>query len=310
MTRSALRLSLVAVLTLLLVIEATVRAVGLVDFPIYALDHDIGYLPRSNQSGAFIGTNRWVFNDRSLGVGAAWRPHDRTNIVVIGNSVVLGGNPYDQQDKVVPLIQSQLEVSCAVWPVATGGWSTVNETRFLERNPDIVSGADFFLWQYAAHGLTRPTPWRGEELFPTQRPLWATGYVLRKMLFEWFPPPPLLVSATAESVADNYARFEEMLVKLSLPKPGGNPHKPAGVIFLYPDRSQLEGAHLGLEWLPDRARIDRIAATHGLTVIDVSKQPQWTDAMYRDDVHPTRAGNAALARILAHAIRQALGGRC
>lgn len=310
MSRRAWRLALAAIGALLVVVEVTVRALGLVDFPIYTVDPDIGYFLQPNQAGAFLGKNRWVFNDRSLGVGAAWQPSHRTNVVVIGNSVVLGGNPYDQKDKVVPLIQSQLGATCAVWPVATGGWSTVNETRFLERNPDIVQGTDLFVWEYAAHGLTRPTAWRGEELFPTQRPLWATGYLLRKPLFERFPPPPNLVPATAATVADNYARFEQMLAQLSVPRSDKKLRKPTGIIFLYPDRNQLEGARLGLEWLPDRARIERIAAAHGLTVIDVSSQPQWTDSMYRDDVHPTPAGNAALAAILAPVIRQALGGGC
>lgn len=303
--RSAIA-ALALVAASLVAVEAGVRWCGVVDFPIYALDDHVGYQPQPAQSGRFLGTNRWVFNDRGLGVEAPWRPSDKTDVVVIGNSVVLGGNPYDQQDKLAPLIQAQLGASCAVWPVATGGWSTVNELRFLERNPDIVAATDFFVWEYMAHGMTRPTLWRGDELFPTRRPLWATGYLLRKLYFEHFPPSFKQAPATAASVAENYARFEAMVAKLS--RTGGR--QPPGIVFLYPDRNQLEGARLGLEWLSDRPQVNRIAAAHGLLVVDVASQPQWVDALYRDDVHPTREGNAVLADILARAIHQALGGGC
>ena len=143
-----------ASLALLVLTELGVRVAGLVDFPTYLRDDYFGYVPRPEQSGRFLTTNAWFFNDRSMGVAEPWRPQpERTDILLIGNSIVLGGNPYDQKDKLGPLVQSLLNATCKVWPVAAGGWSTVNEFRFLERRPDVAAGADFFIWEVMAYQM-------------------------------------------------------------------------------------------------------------------------------------------------------------
>src|ERR1035438_8247662 len=94
---------LLALLFLLLAAtELAVRLSGVVDFPTYLTDSEIGYLPRPNQSGSFLHINDWVFNDRSMGTAAAWDSSKRPNLLLIGNSVVMGGNPYAQKDKLGP----------------------------------------------------------------------------------------------------------------------------------------------------------------------------------------------------------------
>src|SRR5262249_20189950 len=49
---------------LLLLIELAVRLSGAVDFPLYRVDPAYGYAPLPDQSGSFLRTNRWVFNDQ------------------------------------------------------------------------------------------------------------------------------------------------------------------------------------------------------------------------------------------------------
>jgi hypothetical protein len=61
-----------------------------------------------------------------MGVAAAWQPSERTDILLIGNSVVSGGNAYDQPEKLTSRLQEKLGQHCAAWPVAAGGWATVN----------------------------------------------------------------------------------------------------------------------------------------------------------------------------------------
>ncbi len=306
MSGRAWRLALLAVVALFAVVEVGVRSLGLVDFPIYAVDDSVGYFPQPNQAGAFLGKNRWVFNGSSMGIEAPWKPSDRTDVLLIGNSVILGGNNYDQPDKVAPLMQMRVDAKCAIWPVATGGWGTVNEYRFLDRHPDIVEGADFFVWEIMAHQMAGPQSWTRETATPTQHPWWATGYVVRKLLHDKFPqwklPEPERRSISAAELANYYQQFEAMLERLQR----ASRRKPAGIIFLYPDRQQLQGARQGLEWFTERDRIERIAASHGLVLIDITSYPQWTDAMYRDQVHPTAEGNAVLAEILGQRLRQLL----
>ncbi len=56
--------------------EILVRSIGILDFPIYQVDFDIGYLLQPNQSGAFLNKNgssglsvgkSWSFLDQNLG---------------------------------------------------------------------------------------------------------------------------------------------------------------------------------------------------------------------------------------------------
>jgi len=77
---------------------------------------------------------------------------------------------------------------------------------------------------------------------------------------------------------------------------------------LCPDLQQLEMARAGKEWLPDRAEVQRVAARHGVVLIDLAAMPQWKPALYKDGVHPSIEGNAVMATILANEIRRLAHG--
>ena len=87
------------------------------------------------------------------------------NIMVIGNSIVMGGNPLDQKDKLIPQIEKNLGSKYAVWPVGIGGWTTVNEMAYLARNPDVVKSTNFFIWEYMPGGLSGLSEWRGMPMW-------------------------------------------------------------------------------------------------------------------------------------------------
>lgn len=279
--------------------EAAVRQAGLVDFPTYTRSEQFGYAPNANQTGRFLGRNQWVFNDRGLGVERPWQPNERQNILLIGNSIILGGNLYDQKDKVAQQLQARLGAGCTVWPVAAGGWSTINEMRFLEHHPDLIAATDFFVWEYMPGQMGRVNPWTREVTHPTERPLWATGHLLRKALQERFGAPPLMALPTVDQVAKHYVEFDGLVARLS----AASQRSPAGIIFLYPDRNQLANARRGVEWISDRAQVESLAAAHQIKLVDIARFPQWTDALYKDGVHPTAEGNAVLAAILGDAVQ-------
>jgi hypothetical protein len=105
--RRSIRWISIALLAALVFGEVAVREAGMVDFPIYAVDDEIGYIPKPNQHGCFLNKRCWAFNDRSMGTTTAWNPTLHPNVLFIGNSIVMGGNPYDQHDKLGPLVQQQ-----------------------------------------------------------------------------------------------------------------------------------------------------------------------------------------------------------
>jgi hypothetical protein len=284
-------------------VETAARLSGIVDIPTYAVDDEIGYLVNPNQSGEFLDKNAWAFNDRSMAVAKNWTPGERLNLLLIGNSVIMGGNPYPQAAKVGPLLQRELGDKVAVWPSAVGGWSTVNETVYLERNPDVVSANRFFVWEVMTGGFSQLSRWRGDYVFPRQRPLCATCYVIRRYVVPRVLPvhdnelPPV-----GDAAAENVSRFERMIATLCHSS-GAKTH---GVLLFYPTQVQLNAAQQGQEWFPDRRELERIAGAYGLQVIDLSRQPEWKATDYRDGTHPTADANALLAHIIAGAVRESM----
>jgi hypothetical protein len=298
---------LLAGIVLLAALEIAVRSLGLVDFPLYIRDPNFGYFPKSGQAGAFRNTNHWVFNDRGMGVPASWHPTDQSDILLIGNSVVSGGNAYDQSEKLTSRLQVKLGEQCPLWPIAVGAWTTVNATHYLQVHPDLIEGSDFFIWEFMTSQMDHANPWTGETRLPTNRPLWASGYVLKKALAERLG---ILKEAQAATVSDfqkNYDDFEGMIARLAKRAQ----HSPRGIILAYPDKGQFGIAHSGREWLPDRQRLERLAQANDLLLVDLARMPAWTEGMYWDDVHPNPFGNVVLSSILGDLVAsRAPGLKC
>lgn len=284
--------------------EIIVRLSGIVDFPTYDVDNEIGYVERPNQSGAFLRKNRWVFNDKSMPIAENWssRHASDLNVLLIGNSIVMGGNPYDQPEKLAPLMNVSLGPPFHVWPIATGGWTNVNESAYLERNPDVETDAKAFVWGYMKGGSSALNRWQSDYTFPRTRPLFATWYVFRRYVLSRWPSlntnelPP-----QGDATSDNMLRFETNLSKLAAIVGVGH-----GIIFLYPNEEQLLLAQTGAEWLPEHQEIRHLCEKYGLRVVDIARSPLWNASYYRDGTHPTVEGNIVLAKILSLEVRTAL----
>jgi hypothetical protein len=288
---------LIVAVVFLVCVEISVRAAGLVDFPIYEISSDIKYIPKPNQSGAFLNTNDWYFNNLSMPIKRDFTPDLRPNILLIGNSIVMGGNPYKQNDKLTPQLQRLVGVEPAIWPAAAGGWTQVNEIAYLNKNPEIGRNADYVAWEYMAGGLSDPTPWPGNYVFPSSRPILASWYVFRRFLLpklRFSQTATYEVPTTGPATKENIDKFDAAIgiLQHDLKKPG--------LIWLYPTVPQLEIAKGGGEWLSERHDIETIAERHGMKILDIATAPEWNSSLYRDDgVHPTVEGNRILAAILA-----------
>jgi len=238
-----------------------------------------------------------------MGTDKKWNPTERPNILLIGNSIVMGGNPYDQKDKLGTLIQEQVGNRYNVWPIAAGGWTNVNETVYLKRNADVGQATYFFLWEYMIGGLSARSTWLGEYVFPKEHPIWGSWYVLQRYVLpellgvnmSGLPPKP-----TGTLNATYLADFKAAVATLN--KAASS--KGHGLLFLYPQRVDYITASQGKEWLPERAEVERIAHENGLAILDISRARDWNESLYRsDNVHPTVQGNVVLAKILAAAIK-------
>lgn len=301
--KKVIQRSLLAVACLLVGTETAVRLSGIIDFPLYSVDGDIGYVPKSNQSGNFLNKNSWVFNDRSMGTGMNWSPTGKSNLLLIGNSIVMGGNPYDQSEKLGPLIQAKLGEKITVWPIAAGGWSNVNEAMYLRRNSDVMKANNFFVWEYMNGGFSQLSPDRGQYVFPSDKPIFASWYVIRRYVLPKFielnmnelPPE-------GESERENLKQFETLIAEMS----AASGKKSPGILFFYPGKDQYIGMQKGIEYVPDRKELERISSTYGLKIVDIAKRPEWNLNLYREGTHPTVAGNKVLSEILSSAVIEAM----
>lgn len=297
------------VLFVLLLLELGPRIIGLVSFPIYELDPDYKYVVKPNQQGAFLNYNDWVINRARMPIAAEFTSSEHPNALLIGNSIVFGGNPYKQSEKLTPLLQQALGEKLRVWPIAAGGWTQENEIAYLKKYPAPLNNADYVVWEYMSGGLSGPTPWAGEYTSPTQKPVIASWYVFWRYLYPWLMstisvharPDQHAVELPVNGAADpsNAEAFQEFLEGIRR----HSNHKIRGFIWLFPSHSELMTAHAGTEWLSERPTVENIARESGLRITDLSKTAEWTENLYRaDGIHPTPEGNHVLAKFLAQEI--------
>lgn len=298
-----MRRALLGAVCLLVASEVAVRLSGAVDFPLYSVDSEIGYVVKPDQSGTFLNKNRWVFNDRAMGTDQRWKPTEKMDVLLLGNSIVMGGKLYDQKDTLGSLMQVSLGDMVTVWPAAVGGWTNVNAGVYLRRNPDVVKGTDFFIWEYMNGGFSQLSADRGEYVWPTKEPFCAVCYLIRRyVLPRFFNFDTNELPPKGASQAENIVQFEKLVGELS----AASSKKTPGIIFMYPSKDEYIGYKTGTDYAPDRKELERIAKQHNLLIVDVAQAPEWHVGLYREGTHPTVEGNKAIADILARSVQAAL----
>jgi hypothetical protein len=286
------------ILTLFIGLESYLRWAGFGSYPIYFLDRELKYIPASNQNGVFLNRNRWFFNDRHMGNSDNWTRDKHPDVLLIGNSIVLGGNPFDHNEKLGPLLQKALGDKYSVWSAAAGGWTNVNEMAYLDQNKDVAQNADIVVIEYMAGGLSTPAPWPGYYVFPDRRPVLLSSYIVGKYVLPSLKGRiPVNESGALPPVGEidqtQLERFTDLLATLV--------KTSKVIIFFYPTKSELANI---TAWEKTIEPIVHVCKLLPLTCVDIAEEQSWSAGMYRGDdgVHPTVEGNRHLALIIASAI--------
>lgn len=268
-----------AVAAALAATEIGVRVAGATDFPLYRNDPVLGYVPAPDQRGAFMGRD-WAYNEHSMGVAYPYRHGDR-DLVLIGDSVVNGGNPYRQQDKLGPQLRRASQRP--VWPIGAGSWALMNELAYLRIHPD-VQGSTVFVLNSA--DFVTPSVWRTELTHPTHSPLCAVCYIAQKVISPKLPHgPPAPDNLPTTAWLDDWAKY--------------HPATPV-LVVAYPTRAEAADAKLRHKMLAPAWRLRR----PGVSVLDLGADPRWTLALYHDDIHPSPQGMAVLAKIITERVAE------
>ncbi|MCL4069289.1 hypothetical protein M3484_22280 [Pseudomonas sp. GX19020] len=278
----------IAIVALAVASEIGARYAGVIDFPLYEANNRVGYLPLPNQSGSFMRTNDFYTNDLSMGVIDTFE-NTENDILLVGDSLVWGGNPYKQADKLGPKLQSALDergVDAKVWPISAGSWAIINEVNWLEDHPVVVSATETMIFILNSEDFDQPSSWRNPLTHPRERPASAIGYLLYKYIFS--PAIPAIEAdltvpsrpvgeALAATIANCSCRVQIWL------------HPMKAELALPSDQTNLEMNFSKIEaLLPEGTKVHRIR--------DI---PDWGQKLYRDSIHPTPEGMNILGQAIA-----------
>ena len=299
----------ISILVLLAVgIELWIRSQGIVDFPIYDTDEGIGYIPKAGQQGSYLNRVPWKVNEKNMTAGP-WKPNRKPDLLLIGDSIVWGGEEYRHEEKLGPQLQKHLP-GWSVWAVGASSWSVFNEVEYLKRNPEVVEATNFLLWELNSEDFAAKAQFFTDANTPRARPWSATVYATRKYLLPvdfkvWLRSmlnqiqPPPVSSFMDPRIAENRLieglnLFERQRVPI--------------LILVYPNRAEWlarQQVH-GEPTIKFDAFLRRIQDLQfsRLRVVDGRTISPWSEQDYRDDIHPTVEGNDRLAEFLAKKVSE------
>ena len=287
----------------LALVEAVARLSGIADIPLYDVDREIGYIPKPNQSGAFLRRNDWVFNERSMGA-RSFAPDGRTNILLLGDSIVYGGDAYKQREKLGPRLEDDLQGDYAVWPVGAGHWGALNEITYLQRNADLLDRMNTLVWVLISVDFQRRVQSWSPLIHPQKPPLLASVFGLRRFILprlHIIPDPAWVPVAQEQHVAIDaqLPLFDKYVASLRAAHPALRM-----LLVLYPNAYEFTHP----EDVPAQTitrELRRIAGRLGIDFLRVAEDSRWQIANYRDPIHPTVEGNVALAALLKERLESA-----
>ena len=268
--------------------EIAARAVGIIDFPLYDADNVIGYIPKANQQGRFLQKNEWQFNELHMGSGP-FKPSAKNDLLLIGDSIVLGGNPVSQPDRLGQQLEKALSDKASVWPISAGSWSIRNELTYLRENPTVVTNVDQLVFVLNSGDLVdEASSWRFEETHPRSYPVSALWYALNKYVIKQDRSQPYL----PEMLVPKGSWKEDLTAFLKTPGVAGKPI----TFVIYPDINEIAtpaqpGGRL-------KSMQTSLSELGNFRYIHVDQDKRWEKSLYRDGIHPNTEGNKILASII------------
>lgn len=227
-------------------------------------------------------------------------------VLMIGDSVINGGNQTDQSQIATSLLQRRLNrklgVPVIVGNISAGSWGPENELGYLQKFGTF--DADQIVIVISDHDATDEIGTLPTEERVTSRTYWfAIGEAFDRL----FPSIRGLSTAsdplpTIGQQAPCLGAFEEML-RLAQSATA----KPAIVAF-HPEREQVDSPIDS----PGHKKLREICARYGIEPIELRNEYRRAfDAgqdPYRDSIHPNAFGQKAMADAIAPALEAALLG--
>lgn len=269
--------------------ELGLRAAGTLDFPLYDANNRIGYIPKPSQHGSFLWVNGWEFNALSMGA-PEFAPTSSVDNLLVGDSIVYGGNHYKKKERLAPQLSSALGEK--VWPISAGSWSLLNELAWINDHSDAVAQIDRVIFLLNGGDFDSPSSWACEITHPRRYPSSALISVFRKYVWNWKPCGGVL----PEFKVPEGSWEVELRKALNAPALSKKPI----AFFLYPSKSELMAGNDELSKLDLKGQaLSEIVGDAEKIIFNVGLDSSWNSNLYRDGVHPTPEGNVVLANIIS-----------
>jgi hypothetical protein len=270
-------------LAAVLLAELAIRFCGVSGFPLFRKDAQ-GYRMMPLQQGKFLRKFNWRYDrfgmrdDRELDSLAGY-------ILIVGDSVVEGGNRVDQDDTLIAQLRCLTDQS--LYAAACHGWSLGNELAVLQSLPGweqarrlvfVLNTGDFDTIEPAPTQLSFPTR------YPALFSLWLLGRKLYRdprfgQLVGWRPPQRFNSALREQVLAD----FAQVLARF----------EGDVVVLRYPQRGEDPGSE------PYYGQLIAAAGSHRTRLLDLAGRADWGDACYLDHIHPNPRGIKVLAQCIA-----------
>jgi hypothetical protein len=277
---------LLLVIAALLTAEGGVRALGIVDFALYEANAQIGYIPAANQHGSFLNKNDWQFNALHMGA-PAFQPDPARDVLLVGDSLVYGGNTYRQSERLGPTLQTLLqERGGQVWPISAGSWALRNELAYMRLNPQVPASVKRIVFVLNTGDFDNTaSSWACELTHPRTRPVVALWYLVNKYVHAFEPcgDAPAALKVPDGDLAGELQAFMAL-------------HGAKTSFVLYPDKP--EAADAALEAKHFAAGEALLTAAGATRLVHVLQDKRWGVGWYKDGIHPTAAGFGVLANII------------
>ena len=277
-----------ALLALPLLVEGGLRATSIGDFPLYDANSEIGYIPKPSQAGSFLWRSDWQFNAKHMGA-AEFMPDPKVDTLLVGDSIVLGGNTYRRQERLGPRLSEA--VGHPVWPISAGSWALRNELAYLRLHPEVARGVAGFVFVLNSGDFGEPSSWSCEQTHPRMRPAVLSVYLFQKYVYNWAP-----CGTVPQALKMPPGDWKNDLRAFATSDPAQG--KPISFI-LYPDQAESKDARLLRARLEVHGAELLAQAGPAASVYSVGRDLRWRSDFYKDDIHPTPDGMKVLADIIS-----------
>ncbi|MFB2981710.1 SGNH/GDSL hydrolase family protein [Microseira sp. BLCC-F43] len=296
-------------IALLVATELTLRfAFGLGRPVLVQADPQTGYRFQPNQKvfrfGKRVEYNQ--YSQRSEPI-TSQKPPGKLRILMVGDSVLNGGNPTDQSQTITELFEAKLAASgqkAEILNASAGSWGIGNQLGYLREFGTF--NADAVILQIGTHDLTQPTSNSANvgnhPAFPTQAPLLAIQDAWTRYLWPALAGKLGLNSSGADFSASPTSQDPEqqyqqnMQLLKEIVKLVRSQNIPVFVLFT-PNRDDLIPKANQPKY---KSQFLRLLLTLQVPIIDSHQAwstlpPTTVESYFRDQVHLNVAGNGAIA---------------